>query len=103
MMKQELTLRTRTNLKKRPRFSTKDCLAIQLVEMPFLNTEQTVLDEKFSPDGFNVGVNVGTPGGQTVFHLHYHVIPRYIGDVEDPRGGVRKIKKSIVPYLGEGE
>ena len=62
-----------------------------------------VLEKKYSPDGYNVGVNVGRPGGQTIFHLHMHVIPRYEGDVEDPRGGIRKIKKSLVPYLEEGE
>lgn len=61
-----------------------------------------VLQEKFSPDGYNIGINVGTAGGQTIFHLHFHVIPRYVGDVENPRGGVRKIKKNIVPYPPEG-
>lgn len=49
------------------------------------------------------GVNVGAAAGQTVFYLHVHVIPRYNGDVPDPRGGIRKIKESIVPYAGEGE
>lgn len=62
-----------------------------------------ILDLKYKPDGYNVGVNAGWAAGQTIFHLHYHVIPRYIGDVEDPRGGIRKIKKSVVPYLAEGE
>ena len=61
------------------------------------------LNKRFHPDGYNVGVNVGAAAGQTVFHLHVHVIPRYLGDVPDPRGGIRKIKKSIVPYAGEGE
>ncbi|GAW90947.1 HIT family protein [Calderihabitans maritimus] len=61
------------------------------------------LDKKFNPDGYNVGVNVGRAAGQTIFHLHYHVIPRYLGDVKDPRGGIRKIKKSVIPYLAEGE
>jgi diadenosine tetraphosphate (Ap4A) HIT family hydrolase len=46
------------------------------------------------PDAFNVGINVGEVAGQTVFHLHVHVIPRYAGDVPDPRGGVRH----ILPY-----
>lgn len=61
------------------------------------------LDTRFHPDGYNVGVNVGAAAGQTVFHLHVHVIPRYNGDVQDPRGGVRKIKKCLVPYAWEGE
>ena len=61
------------------------------------------LDERFHPDGYNIGVNVGAAAGQTIFHLHVHLIPRYAGDVPDPRGGVRKIKKSLVPYAEEGE
>ena len=51
------------------------------------------LDEKLHPDGFNVGFNVGLAGGQTVMHCHMHVIPRYQGDSENPRGGVRKVVK----------
>lgn len=43
------------------------------------------------PDGFNVGVNAGAAAGQTVWHAHVHVIPRYIGDAADPRGGVRRV------------
>lgn len=62
-----------------------------------------VLNNQFHPDGYNVGVNEGAAAGQTIFHLHVHVIPRYNGDVSDPRGGIRKIKKSLVPYAGEGE
>ncbi len=49
------------------------------------------LDECFHPDGYNIGVNVGKIAGQTVMHLHVHVIPRYVGDMEDPRGGVRGV------------
>jgi len=49
------------------------------------------LDERFHPDGYNIGVNVGEAAGQTVIHLHVHVIPRYAGDMEDPRGGVRGV------------
>lgn len=49
------------------------------------------LNAERHPDGYNVGFNVGAAAGQTVFHLHVHVIPRYEGDVPDPRGGVRHL------------
>ena len=49
------------------------------------------LQREFNPDGFNVGLNDGTAAGQTVMHAHIHVVPRYVGDVADPRGGVRWI------------
>lgn len=49
------------------------------------------LDATHRPDGYNVGFNAGESAGQTVFHLHVHVIPRYRGDVADPRGGVRHV------------
>ena len=47
------------------------------------------LDEEFGPDSYNIGVNDGPAAGQTVPHVHMHLIPRYKGDVQDPRGGVR--------------
>ena len=50
------------------------------------------------PDGFNVGVNVGRAAGQTVMHLHVHLIPRYAGDQTDPRGGVRRIFPDLADY-----
>lgn len=46
---------------------------------------------EFHPDGFNIGINDGFDAGQTVMHLHIHLIPRYKGDVPNPRGGVRWI------------
>ena len=50
-----------------------------------------LLDEKFSPDGYNIGVNDGQSAGQSIMHLHIHIIPRYHGDTGDPRGGVRGV------------
>jgi diadenosine tetraphosphate (Ap4A) HIT family hydrolase len=50
-----------------------------------------LLDEMFRPDGYNIGFNVGEAGGQTVMHCHCHVIPRYAGDVPNPKGGVRGV------------
>jgi len=50
-----------------------------------------ILQEQFNPQGFNVGVNCAEAAGQTVFHAHIHLIPRYTGDVPNPRGGVRNV------------
>lgn len=55
------------------------------------------LDAELHPDGYNVGVNQGVAAGQTVMHLHVHLIPRYAGDVADPRGGVRHLSDPLIP------
>ena len=59
---------------------------------------RTLLIENFHPDGFNIGMNDGEAAGQTISHAHIHVIPRYHGDVPDPRGGVRWIIPSKAAY-----
>ena len=56
------------------------------------------LRENFDCNGFNIGVNDGESAGQTIPHLHIHVIPRFDGDCENPRGGVRKVKPPLVDY-----
>lgn len=61
---------------------------------------KVILDNDFNPDGYNIGINIGEAAGQTIFHLHIHMIPRYKGDVENPRGGIRKLKKALVEYDG---
>ncbi|KAA9022940.1 HIT family protein [Niallia endozanthoxylica] len=50
-----------------------------------------LLDEQLAPDGYNIGVNCGEAAGQTIFHMHVHLIPRFKGDMEEPRGGVRGV------------
>lgn len=55
------------------------------------NKVKTILQEKYNPDGFNVGININEDAGQTIFHCHIHIIPRYKGDVENPRGGIRGV------------
>jgi diadenosine tetraphosphate (Ap4A) HIT family hydrolase len=58
---------------------------------PALNDAVQLVRAKVNPDAVNVGINDGPAAGQTVPHLHVHVIPRWSGDVEDPRGGVRGV------------
>ncbi len=50
-----------------------------------------ILDKKYNPTGYNIGMNCGSSAGQTVMHVHVHLIPRYDGDVENPRGGIRGV------------
>jgi diadenosine tetraphosphate (Ap4A) HIT family hydrolase len=54
-----------------------------------LNRAKKLIDEKHKPDGYNIGVNIGRAAGQARMHVHVHLIPRYAGDVPDPRGGIR--------------
>ncbi len=68
----------------------------QLAIMNLVEEAKTILDERYQPDGYNIGINVGAAAGQTVMHLHVHVIPRFEGDMDDPRGGVRH----VIPWKG---
>lgn len=52
---------------------------------------KAMLERDFAPQGYNLGINVGAVAGQTIWHVHLHLIPRYAGDVADPRGGVRGV------------
>lgn len=63
----------------------------QVALLDLLDQVKVALDRELEPAGYNVGFNAGRAAGQTVMHLHLHVIPRYVGDVEDPRGGVRGV------------
>ena len=62
----------------------KDCIEL-------LNRVKGIVQAKYNPTGFNVGININESAGQTVAHVHIHLIPRYEGDVEEPRGGVRGV------------
>ena len=59
--------------------------------MELINKEKMLIDKEFAPDGYNIGVNIGPAAGQSIFHVHIHIIPRYKGDVENPQGGVRHV------------
>lgn len=66
-----------------------------------LNEVKQGLDYELHPDGYNIGINDGTAAGQTVPHLHIHLIPRYKGDRPDPRGGVRWVIPQNADYWSE--
>lgn len=66
--------------------------------LSLLNDAKVALGHEFNPDSYNIGINDGPPAGQTIPHLHIHLIPRYIGDLQDPRGGVRWIIPEKAKY-----
>lgn len=62
---------------------------------------KSAIEKHHQPDGYNVGFNAGSAAGQTVFHLHIHVIPRYAGDSDDPHGGIRWVIPSKADHWGD--
>ena len=70
--------------------------------MALITEERRLLDQEFKPDGYNIGVNVGPAAGQSILHVHIHIIPRYQGDVENPQGGVRHVIPKKGHYMREG-
>lgn len=66
--------------------------------LALLDQARREIATELSPDGFNIGINDGAAAGQTVPHLHIHLIPRFTGDCEDPRGGVRWIMPERARY-----
>lgn len=66
--------------------------------LQLLDAAKAVLDREFAPAAYNIGINDGAAAGQTVAHLHIHLIPRYPGDRPDPRGGVRWILPDKAKY-----
>ena len=65
----------------------------QAAVLALLNEARRLIQAKHSPDGYNIGVNVGKAAGQSRMHVHVHLIPRYAGDVPDPAGGIRRVLK----------
>ncbi len=63
-----------------------------------VNKVKTILQQKYNPDGFNIGININKDAGQTISHCHIHIIPRYNGDVENPKGGIRGVIPSKKIY-----
>src|SRR5688572_8738736 len=66
--------------------------------LELLDEAKALLDGEYRPDGYNIGINDGEAAGQTIMHVHLHVIPRYAGDTNDPRGGIRWILPEKAAY-----
>jgi diadenosine tetraphosphate (Ap4A) HIT family hydrolase len=66
--------------------------------MTAVGSAKAIIEKDYRPDGYNIGINCGPAAGQTIFHLHVHLIPRYSGDVADPRGGVRRVIAEKATY-----
>jgi diadenosine tetraphosphate (Ap4A) HIT family hydrolase len=72
-----------------------DCSPEEVIDLwQSVEVAKQAIEKEFSPDSYNIGINVGSAAGQSVPHIHIHLIPRYSGDVEDPRGGVR----GVIPH-----
>ena len=77
---------------RRPVATVFDCTADEIAAIWRLLEEcKRAIEQEFRPHGYNIGVNCGTVAGQTIFHAHVHLIPRYRGDHPNPRGGVRHL------------
>jgi len=61
----------------------------QMAVIELLNAARARIESEYSPDGYNIGVNIGAAAGQSRMHVHVHLIPRYTGDVPNPAGGIR--------------
>jgi diadenosine tetraphosphate (Ap4A) HIT family hydrolase len=71
----------------------------QVAMLELVDVVKAQLDAELQPDGYNIGINAGPAAGQTVMHLHMHLIPRFKGDVPDPRGGIRHVIPGKGNYL----
>jgi diadenosine tetraphosphate (Ap4A) HIT family hydrolase len=79
-----------------------DLAAVELDELlQLLTSAKAALDAELHPSAYNIGINDGAAAGQTVPHLHIHLIPRYDGDSEDPRGGVRWVIPERADYWSD--
>lgn len=76
-----------------------ECTAEEVLAIyKLLHEGEKLINKQLNPDGYNIGINIGEDSGQSIFHVHVHLIPRYKGDVENPKGGIRNLKEALVKY-----
>ena len=76
-----------------------DCTKHEITELwDSVNLAKQIIEKEHNPDSYNIGINVSKVAGQSVPHTHIHLIPRYEGDVADPRGGVRSVIREKRTY-----
>lgn len=76
-----------------------DLTPLELADLHVLLLKLKVyVDQKYAPDGYNIGFNCGATAGQSVFHCHCHLIPRYLGDHPHPKGGIRGVIPAKMNY-----
>jgi diadenosine tetraphosphate (Ap4A) HIT family hydrolase len=76
-----------SNVVRKDYFELSDKEKIELIFV--IEIAKKIIEKEKKPDGYNIGMNCGESAGQTVFHFHCHIIPRYKGDMENPNGGIR--------------
>ncbi|MEG0549340.1 MAG: HIT family protein [Coprobacillus sp.] len=77
-------------------FEADEKLKIELIKL--LDQAKEILNNKYYPEGYNIGMNCGEVAGQSIMHLHIHLIPRYKGDTENPKGGIRGVIPEKMNY-----
>ncbi|MEG0453573.1 MAG: HIT family protein [Coprobacillus sp.] len=77
-------------------FEADEKLKIELIKL--LDQAKEILNNKYHPEGYNIGMNCGEVAGQSIMHLHIHLIPRYKGDTENPKGGIRGVIPEKMNY-----
>lgn len=77
-------------------FTANEVIQTDMMKALYLMKER--LEKEYAPDGYNIGMNCGIAAGQSIMHLHLHLIPRYTGDVDDAKGGVRGVIPSKQKY-----
>ena len=77
-----------------------DCRPDEIIELwQMVHVAKQLVEKNHQPDSYNIGINVSKAAGQSVPHTHIHLIPRYQGDVDDPRGGVRAVIPARRTYV----